>query len=130
VNKLGGIIQGPDDLFGKTVATVSDSTAEKYLIDHIGKKKVRRFPDIQEAYQVLQDGKVDAIVYDAPVLQYYASHQEKGLVKVVGAVFNREYYAIALPNGSPLKENINMILLEFMEERKYQELRQEWFGSK
>jgi polar amino acid transport system substrate-binding protein len=129
LQKLEEQIQVPNDLRGKEVATVKGSTAESYLFELIGKKGITGFLHIEQAYQALENGEMDAIVYDAPVLRYYASHDGKGRVKLVGTLFNKESYAIALPTDSPLIEEINRILLELRETGTYDEIKKKWFGS-
>ena len=114
-------------MVGKKVATVNGSTAYKYLRD----KEIRVYKQrtIEEAFLLLKNGKVDAIVYDAPVLWYYESHEGKDTVKTVGHVFKKENYAIVFPTGSVLKEKVNLILLELFEDGSYEDLEEKWFGK-
>ena len=127
VQELHGIIAGPKDLYGKKVATVRKSTAADYLV-HQGITAVA-VDDITSAYPLLESGEVDAIVYDAPVLQHYASKTGKGKVKVVGLLFEEQNYGIAIQVGSPYREEINIALLKLMESGGYEELRNRWFGQ-
>jgi len=127
VQELHGTINGPEDLFGKRVATVARSTASEYLSEQ-GVAPVE-FANADEAYRYLETGKVDAVVYDAPVLQHYASHQGRGRVHVVGLIFQEKSYGIALPIRSAIRDEVNIALLEIIEEGVYQELREKWFGS-
>jgi polar amino acid transport system substrate-binding protein len=48
------------------------------------------FANVEEALRMIAQGSADAVVYDAPVLLYYASHQGKGKVQVVGSIFRKE----------------------------------------
>ena len=84
---------------------------------------------IEDAYRLLDQGEVQAIVYDAPVLLYRSLTTGKGKEQVVGPIFQEEGYAIALPTGSPLREPINGILLRLRQNGAYDELYQRWFGS-
>ncbi len=127
LHKLKGTINSPHDLIGKKVATVSGSTAYKYLRDN-GIKAYKR-KTIEEVFLALEEGRVDAIVYDAPVLWYYESNKGKETVKTVGPVFKKENYAIAFPTGSALKEKVNLILLELFEDGSYEDLEEKWFGK-
>ncbi|EDN66722.1 Bacterial extracellular solute-binding protein, family 3 [Beggiatoa sp. PS] len=129
LQKLEEKIHVPDDLMGKKVATIKGSTAQRYLFKQIGKDGIKGFSHIDQAYQALESGDVKAIIYDAPVLRYYASHDGKGKVKLVGTLFNKESYAIALPTDSSLKEEINLILLKLKEGKEYKEMKQRWFGE-
>ena len=45
----------------------------------------------------------------------YAAHDGKGKVQVIGSIFRKESYAIALPNGSPYRKPINNALLLLQE---------------
>ena len=84
---------------------------------------------MDEAYDLLAAGEVEAVVYDAPVLQYQVATDQEGLFAVVGPVFQRESYGIALQEGSPYRERINTILLHLRENGKYQQLHEQWFGA-
>lgn len=127
VQELHGRIDSPRDLFGKQVATVEKSTAADYLAGQgISAVKVG---DVVQAYPLLESGTVDAIVFDAPVLQHYASSRGKGKVKVVGLLFQEQNYGIALPFQSPYREKINIALLKLIESGVYQEIVDKWFGS-
>ncbi len=124
---LQGNINGLEDLFGRRVATVSSSTAATYLQ---GKQiSAIEYDTKEEAFLALQAEDVEAIVYDAPVLNHYASREGKGHVKVVGSGFNKLWYAIALPLDSPYRKEINVVLVQLIENGVYNQLHQKWFGS-
>lgn len=125
VQQLGNQIAGPGDLPGKRVAAVNGTTAATYLAErHIDFTSV---PAIQDAYTLLNGGQVDAVVYDAPVLVYYAATEGRGEVEVAGPVFKEETYGIALPTGSPLRELINGALLEMLQDGTYEQIYKNWF---
>jgi ABC-type amino acid transport substrate-binding protein len=126
VQELHGFIDSPQDLFGKQVATIEKSTAAEYLARQ-GIQAVK-VEDVDKAYPLIESGKVDAIVYDAPVLQHYASKMGKGKVKVVGMLFQEQNYGIALQFQSPYREKINIALLKLIESGAYKEIADKWFG--
>jgi len=127
VQQLRGDIEGPDDLPGKRVATVRNSTAAQYLAQR--NVNTSEFSTGDEAIQSVERGDADAVVYDAPVLQYYASHEGKGKVQVVGAVFRKESYGIQFPKDSPLRKQVNEALLRLRENGTYDRLQTKWFGG-
>ena len=127
LKELRGTINGPQDLFGKRVATVERSPAADYLAAQ-GLNAVK-LEDIERACQLLETGKVDAVVYDAPVLQHYAVQKGKGTVEVVGLIFQEQSYGIALQIDSPLREDNNIALLRLVESGVYKEIHDKWFGS-
>jgi ABC-type proline/glycine betaine transport system substrate-binding protein/ABC-type amino acid transport substrate-binding protein len=126
VQKLHGTINGPEDLFGKRVATVQKSTAAEYLAAQ-GMQTIE-LENVEKGYRLLEIGKVDAVVYDAPVLQHYASKKGKGKVQVVGLIFKEKSYGIALPRKSDLRDRINVALLQLEESGEYKEIGKKWFG--
>lgn len=126
--QIQNTIQGIDDLQDKKVLTVSGSTSKKYLDEHGIKPHL--VPTIGDAYPLLEKGDVDAIVYDAPALQYYADHEGKDKVVTVGKLLKRESYGLAFPIGSPLREPVNRALLEMQDEGSMDRLNQKWFEEK
>lgn len=127
VQQLRGEINGPEDLPGKRVASVQGSTSADYLrqrsVDLI------EFAKVEEAFEALQQGQADAVVYDAPVLLYYASHEGKGKMQPIGATFRKENYGIAFPTNSPYRKPVNEALLKLKENGTYDQLYRKWFGG-
>jgi polar amino acid transport system substrate-binding protein len=127
VQQLGGSINGPGDLPNKKVATISQTVVASYLaqagINYVG------VDNIDQAVSLLEKGQVDAIVFDAPVLQYYATNHGNGKVKVVGPVFKTVFYGFAVPTGNPIRKQINEGLLNLVEDGTYDQIYQKWFGT-
>ena len=109
LNQLGGRLQGPQDLARATVATVPASTSEAFL-DRRGISAVS-FPTVEDGLGAIVDGRVDAMVYDAPLLRYLVRTRYAGSVMILPATFERQDYGFALPSGSPLREPVNRALL-------------------
>ncbi len=127
VKQLETGISGPQDLIGKKVATVKGSTASAYLVQQsIDTVEVNQ---ISEAYEILKAGKAAAVVYDAPILLYYASKEGKGKVQMAGPVFRPEAYGILFPEGSAMRKNVNEALLKLRESGEYRAIYQRWFSA-
>jgi polar amino acid transport system substrate-binding protein len=128
VQQLKSSIQSVDDLPGKKVATVYGSTAADYLKHaQIDIKEVKQ---ISQAFDALQTGKVDAVVFDSPILLYYAAHEGKGKVDVVGPVFQPERYGILMAFNSPYRKPIDNSLLKMERNGTYKKLYDKWFSTK
>lgn len=127
LQQLRGEIKGPEDLPGKNVASVKGSTSVEYLRQR--NAEVAEFTKVEEAYEALQRSQVSAVVYDAPVLLYYAAHEGKGKVQTVGSIFRKENYGIAFPDKSPLRKRVNEALLKLRENGTYDQLYTKWFGG-
>ncbi|HVV87582.1 MAG TPA: transporter substrate-binding domain-containing protein [Kofleriaceae bacterium] len=125
VSHLTSDINGPSDLPGKAVATVTGSTAEKYLREHGA--KVSSYDTIDRAFTAMDDKEVVAVVYDQPILAYHVKVAGRAGQQVVG-LFERQNYGIGLREGSPLRKRINTILLQLAESGVIDDLRTKWFG--
>jgi polar amino acid transport system substrate-binding protein len=125
VQQIQGGIRGISDLPGKRVLTVAGTTSEAYLTQN--GIRFQTTPTIEEAILRLERGAAEAIVYDAPVLQYQAIN---GALTVVGDVFKPEYYGIAIPLGSSNRKAINETLTEMIGAGELSQIQQRWFGTK
>ena len=127
VQQLQGDIRGPEDLPGKEVATTTGSTSAQYLRQRSA--EVLEFSKIENAYESLLKGQAAAVVFDAPVLLYYAAHEGKGKVSIVGPVFRKESYGIVFPHNSPYRKPVDKVLLTLKENGTYQRLYDKWFAA-
>lgn len=127
ISELGSQIKGPEDLHSAYLATVAESTSEAYLQAH--RHFFRSYPNALAGLQAVANGQVDAMVYDAPVLQYLAKTQLPGEIDVMLRTFSRQDYAIALPQNSPLREPLNQALLHQIRDPKWQEVLFQYLGQ-
>ncbi len=125
VQTLQGDIKGLDDLQNRTVATTAGSTAANFLRSK--QIKTLEVDKIESAYDALLKQRADAVVFDAPVLMYYASREGKGNVQLLGEMLREESYGIALASNSPYRKPINSALLKLRENGAYQALYDKWF---
>jgi polar amino acid transport system substrate-binding protein len=109
------------------VLTQAGSTAASYLKAHaITPTTVTA---IDQAFTQLDQGKADAIVFDAPVLQHRVTAFPTGSETLVGGVFARQDYGIAVPTGSALRKKINVSLLEMRADGTYDRIYEHYFGQ-
>ncbi len=127
VQRLRTDIRGPSDLAGKALGTVPGSVAADWL-ERRGLPYMP-VPSPEQGLAMLANGEVQAIVYNAATVQYWATHLGGGRVEVTGPVFHPERYAIALPLGSPLRKEINAALLELIDNGTWEEMRRRWLGD-
>ena len=127
VQAITGSIQNINDLDGRRVATTRGSTASAFL-DQRGIPH-QRLPDLEAVIRQFEAGKLDAVVFDSPILAYYAQTSGSGKARMVGQVFQPESYGIAFADGSPLVEPVNRAILVLRENGTYEDIRRKWFGS-
>lgn len=132
VARLATGIEGPEDLPGVRSATVAGSTSERYLE---GRRLAHdSFATAEEAVAAVAAGRADAVVYDEPILRYQtrggtrAGPSERRL-QVLPETFERQDYAIALPEGSPLREPVNRALLRTIDDPAWQNVLARYLGE-
>jgi polar amino acid transport system substrate-binding protein len=128
VQQIQGTISGPEDLPGLKVATTRGSTAATFLRQM--RAQVLEVERIDDAYDKLLNKEADSIVFDAPVLLYYAANEGKGRVHIVGPVFHKEDYGIVFREADPFRKQVDNVLLALREDGTYQQLYDKWFTSK
>lgn len=127
IAQLQSTIAGIDDLPGKSIVTVENTTSAQWLQEN--DLRFRTVERIEDAYDMLERGSIDAIVFDSPVLLYYARTNGRGTVTLAGSLFARQDYGIALPSGSADRERIDRVLLAMLEDGSYDDIYQRWFGD-
>ncbi|MDE2016234.1 MAG: transporter substrate-binding domain-containing protein, partial [Hyphomicrobiales bacterium] len=125
VQQLQTNVSGLSDLPGKRVATVAGSTSQAFL----AAAGITAIPygAVEPAEADLLAGKADAVVYDAPVLLYFASHDGAGRAELVGGVLKPEDYGILFPRGSPLRRDVDAALLRLKESGEYARIYARYF---
>lgn len=125
VKHLETSVNGPEDLGRVRVGTVGGSTSADYLAARgIAFRSVANVPD---GLRAVADGELDAMVYDAALLQYHAQRYDDDIV-VLPNTFRPQAYGFALPQGSALRESINRVLLRELSSERFHALREHYLG--
>ena len=69
------------------------------------------------------------MVFDSPVLRYYAAGDGAGAVQLAGPVFNPEDYGLAFAQNSDLRPQVDQALLEIRQDGTYDLIKRKWFGG-
>ncbi|MGD9135749.1 MAG: transporter substrate-binding domain-containing protein [Desulfobacterales bacterium] len=127
VSQLETVIKGPDDLPNVSVGSIANTTGESYL------KQIqitsRSYASPQEGLTALKEGKIQALVYDAPILQYYIHQNYVGSLEVLPYRLLRQDYGIALQPNSPLREQVDVVLLQKIREKAWQDKLSQYLGE-
>ncbi|HET7308378.1 MAG TPA: transporter substrate-binding domain-containing protein [Gammaproteobacteria bacterium] len=127
VGHLSGSIQGPQDLQSHTVAVVPDSTAAAYL--KANRINAQGFADVPQTLAAVAAGRVDAAVYDAPILSFYVHRKFSGQLSVLPHTFERQDYAFIMPLGSQLRKPINEQLVKVIQSPGWQNVLNDYLGK-
>ncbi|MCL3860165.1 glutamate ABC transporter substrate-binding protein [Actinotalea sp. K2] len=108
-------IQGPDDLAGTRVCTVSGSTPEQNLVANFPDAEVVPFGTYSECLEPLKNGQVDAVSTDNVILAGFAADDAE--LEVRGEPFTEEPYGIGLAmDDDEFRDWINDVLEEIYED--------------
>ena len=127
VAKLDYLISSPEDLARGKIASIEHSISDNYL------KERRIYPkyykDVTSGLTAIKNAKVDAMVYDTPLLQYLIKEKFSDDIIVTDARFEGQNYAIVLPENSPLRESINRVMLEIIHTHQWDEIQHKYLGK-
>ncbi len=127
VTRLVDNVRGPEDLAGVGVVTVTNSTSSRFLREQgIRHSQV---DTIGEALERLENSKVNAVVYDRPVLRYLIGKNPDPTLMVLGHSLMRENYAFALRPNFPLREQINRHLLRITQSDSFRRSVSRYLGG-
>ncbi|WP_244423596.1 transporter substrate-binding domain-containing protein [Nitratireductor pacificus] len=122
-NQINSVADLPGRVIGVQPGSVSEDYARQAGFN------IRRFDHIAEAAEALIDGRIDAIIGDAPVLEYYAHTTPQHPLIVVGPIFAPDKYAFALPRQSELTRQLSVELIGAHESGVIEEFRTRYFGD-
>ena len=127
VAKMDYLISKPEDLARGKVASIKHSVSDTYLRDR--RIYPEYFANVSEGLKAIKEGKVNAMVYDAPLLQYMIKEKYPKELMVTEALFESQNYGIAVQEGSPLRERINRVMLEIINSREWKKIQYKYLGE-
>ena len=123
-------ITGVDDLEGLTIATRLGSTSADYIENNIEGATPNTYEQLDQAYLSVEGGGSDAVLYDAPNVEYYIQTTGGDSLKIVGELLEAQDYGLAVSQGNEeLLAAMNEALADMIEDGTYAEIYEKWFGS-
>ena len=117
-----------DDLKGKIVACQLGSTGDTAATAMKGLKEVKRYDKITDAYQDLSIGRVDAVVLDAQVGQYYVA-KKPGQYVVLKEQISKEPIGIGFKKQDiELQAAMQKAINELKADGTLSKISVKWFG--
>ncbi|WP_162455624.1 transporter substrate-binding domain-containing protein [Pseudoxanthomonas kalamensis] len=110
VGQLSSRITQASDLDGLRIASLAGTTSAEWLQGR--GLDFDDAADIDAALASLANDECDAVVYDAPLLQWTIGKRYRGRLEMLPLRLERQDYAFALPAASALREPLNESLLE------------------
>ncbi|MDA7685332.1 transporter substrate-binding domain-containing protein [bacterium] len=103
-------IREKTDLRGKDIAVVEGTTSLRW-----GKLyEINTFltKDLNEAIKILNQRKVEGIIFDEAPLRHYLKQNKKSKLKLANFPLAIQTYGFVLPMGSPLRNQLNIELID------------------
>lgn len=127
VNALNSNVQNLSDLERQRVGTVDGSTSASFLKSN--GLQFTGYDSPQTMFNGFETNEVDVLVFDGPILAYYQQTQSGPKVRLLERTYRPESYGIVLQSGSPLKEEVDRVLLKLKVDGTYDDLLSKWFGN-
>jgi polar amino acid transport system substrate-binding protein len=125
INAIQDNIDGINDLEGRPFGTITASTSADYMIKRgIG---FQTFDELEDLLAAFEDGDLDAVVFDGPILAYYVWTRSNGKAELLERVCRPENYGMVFPTGSTLREDFDQAMLRLREDGTYDDLLLKWF---
>ena len=125
--KTGSDIQGIDDLEGRRIG-VQRGTTGADLAATVKGAEVLRYEIIDDAFNALAAGRVDAVINDYAVSAYAAERRDD--FEIVDRNPTVENYGLVFPKDNPaLRDAFNAGLAEIRANGTYDEIYRQWFGE-
>ncbi|MHB8897069.1 MAG: ABC transporter substrate-binding protein, partial [Candidatus Geothermincolia bacterium] len=126
--KKGSPIKTGDDLTGKVVGVLNNSTPQ-YAAQHLqGLKQIKTYDTVLGVYDALAKGEIDAMIMDLSIAGYRS--KTSGETVIIATITTDEQYGIAVKKGnSALVNKLNSALKEIKSDGTYDKIKAKWFGS-
>jgi polar amino acid transport system substrate-binding protein len=125
--RFAAVVRTSSDLAAVRTGSVPSTNAFDYLRSE--RIDVRSYPSVSAGLDAVKAGKLDAFVYDRPILEWNVHKGYIDDIQVLDKLLARDNYAIALPKGSPLRTKIDVAMEEEMRDAWWQDVLVRYLGS-
>jgi ABC-type amino acid transport substrate-binding protein len=126
VHQLRPLIRSVHDLAHVQVGVVRGSDAAAYLERH--QVDLVRYDDMVTGLEDVADGELAAFVGEGPSLRYLARTRFEKELALAPHVFDYNYLALALPNGSERRRMLNVGLLHVLQASEWEDQMRHYLG--
>uniref|UniRef100_A0A0P6GYG2 Glutamate receptor ionotropic, NMDA 3A n=1 Tax=Daphnia magna TaxID=35525 RepID=A0A0P6GYG2_9CRUS len=119
-------------LLSQKVGTTRSSAAQHYaqktnrgLAEHLERFTV---PNLEEGIARLRDGRLDLLIGDTPILDYYRANDPGCTLRTVD-VIEEDNYAVGMTKGLRLQTSISSLISSYSTSGYMDELRSKWYSS-
>ena len=114
-----------EDIAGANIAVVADTSGVELAKDY--QARLTKSKTLEEAVNLLTEGKVAGVIFDRPALRYYVTEHPELELRVSPLVIGGDTYGFVIPtDNNTLQKKLNILLLELRADRKEQEIIDSW----
>ena len=125
--QAGGDVASIDDITADSVVGAQDGTTGETYAEENTDAEVRPFPEIDDAYNALASGQVDAVLNDLPSTR--AAVEDNPDLEVAETFSTDELYGIVFPQDSSLVDPVNEALQTVKDNGTLADIYSEWFDE-
>ena len=126
-SQIQGTIYGVADLASVRVGTVKGTSSEGDLVRR--KLKFHSYETLGEGLKALRAGRIDAFVYDKPLLAWAIRQGYASRLKLLDISIETQNYAFAVPPDSKLRKSFSIAILDAIQKEAWTEARIRYLGE-
>lgn len=127
VRHLQGTVHGVQDLRTVRVGMVKGTSTHDALSEL--EIAAHEYANARDGLLALRAHKIDAFVYDKPLLAWVVQQQFSSSVEMLDTTFQPQHYAFAIPNDSPLRGSLNIAILDAIQSMWWKQTTTRYLGS-
>jgi ABC-type amino acid transport substrate-binding protein len=128
IKHLQGAVHGSSDLsavrVGAVAGTSTESTLSRMQITY------RKFSSPQDGLKALRARRIDAFVYDKPLLAWIIRQNFSSSVELLETIFEPQEYAFAVPINSPLRKSVGVAILAAIHSDWWEQTTSRYLGAR
>jgi ABC-type amino acid transport substrate-binding protein len=128
IKHLQGEVHGVSDLSIVRVGALAGTSTEDTLSNM--RITYRRFDSLQNGLEALRAHRLDAFVYDKPLLAWAIQQGFSSSIELIDATFEPQEYAFALPGNSPLRKTLDVAILDAIHSNWWEQTTFRYLGSR
>jgi len=122
------VIKRDDGTWGGISMDLWKEVAARAKLDY-ERIAVEGYKDAPALVDGLAKGDIDAVVFEAPILNYNVKAKPDANLVVLDGTFDNHGYAFALAQCSPVREAVNLALLQTVASDDWQAILTRYLGS-
>ncbi len=129
VDRITYSVNNANDLYKVKTGAIAGTTGIQYLKEF--RKEYLAFPNPKTALEALKDKRVEAVLYDRPILLHEINSDPAHFndLFLLKDNINQESYAIAIPEKSEMREALNRFILKYINSPSWSSILEKYLGQ-